>query len=753
MNTSFAALNRNDRGSVLVTTVLLLAIAGIALGSMLTAQITFSRNGDATHRFDIATYLANAGVDAAVVRLNAESDGNIAYDESQHYFSQTNQFDASDWGFQTTLSVTTNYHNLVTSIGRFRGVTVQVQSEVTLGQGSRNLHALYAHALFAGNSSHTNYTLEVGGTGTGADFVKGDVYSGSNVTVSGDAKLRLPEILVDTNGDHIAGIGELWTNAFATQTFTNGLTASAFTAYSNSMAPYMSKVYNNGHYDYGEAFRDTIGNGQYDLGEPFTDLNGNGIRDVGDDFIDKNSNGVYDVGETVVDHGNGRYDAGEEWVEDSTHKIGTTKVRVNGRWDGVGGYWKSTSGVWSWISNSTTKAWAAEVYEDVGDGVYQPAEPYEDQNGVYDPGEAYIDDRNSVYDYGTTAPGTVSGMPTPGPGQVANNGNNDVIDPPDLVHMYYSVSKTASQPIDALSRWGNDVTVNATAYGSAIAIADASRPQHIFIRNPPVGTSGSVSSGGKTIYKRSYTTITNSSGQRVDDYFFEDPADASYNTTVSAGAIDGIAETAPMYITVGADANSKLYYVDGNVYIHSPQVKSFRFRNPGTRITIVANGNITISDEFYYNADYPAGLTYATLDSTVVKNPSDVLCLIALKNANCPANSGNILIGDQQFGTGGSIHAMLYAENDFVDNNLNTVDQAFISVFGNMTAGNRIRLNRTSGSGLYRTRLDVTLDERIRNGEVIIPGVPHPIGSQRSIFLDTAWHKMPGTWSSWSRLQ
>jgi hypothetical protein len=745
MKTLLAEQRRHDRGSVLITTVLLLAIAGITLGSMLTSQISYSRNAEATHQIDMAGYLADAGLNAAVVRLNAESVGNISYAESRKYFSQTNTLTASDWGFQTQLSTTTNWKNIVVSTGRYQGRQVQAQSEVTLGAGQRNMHALYAHALFAGNSGgSTNYTLQVGGTGTSADFVKGDAYSGKNISLSGDSRLRLPEILTDTNFDGLCGIGETWTNAYATQTFTNGLTAAAFATYSNSMAPNMSKVYNNGHYDFGEAFRDTIGNGVYDLGEPFTDVNGNGNRDTGDGFIDKNGNGRYDTGETVVDHGNGRYDTGEEWVEDSTHKISGKTVRVNGRWDKFGGYWKNGT---TWTSNNTTKAWSAEAYEDVGDGVYQAEEPYEDQNGVYDAGEQYIDDRNSVYDYGTQAPGTITGMPAPGAGQKAATGGNAVIDPPDLVHMYYGTSKTSEQPLDALSRWGNDVAVTASDYTSA-AITDGTRPEHIFVRNPP--RSGSVSSGGKTIYGRTYTPVTNSANQRVDDYFLEDPSDTTYNTSVSADSIDGSAQTAPMYLNVRSEANSKVYYVDGNLYIHHPQVYSMRFRQPGTLITIVASGNITISDEFYYNADYAANLTPSTMNSTVANNPKDSLCLIALKNPAC-TNSGNIYIGDAQFGTGGSIHAMLYAENDFVDNNLNTASQPYISIFGNMTAGNQVRLNRpASGS---RTRLDVTLDERIRNGELIAPGLPHPVGAQRSIIIDTAWHKVPGTWSSWSRLQ
>jgi hypothetical protein len=96
---------------------------------------------------------------------------------------------------------------------------------------------------------------------------------------------------------------------------------------------------------------------------------------------------------------------------------------------------------------------------------------------------------------------------------------------------------------------------------------------------------------------------------------------------------------------------------------------------------------------------------------------------------------------------------MLYAENDFVDNNLDTTGQPYISIFGNMTSGNQIRLNRLSGSGHIRTRLDISLDERIRNGTIIIPGLPHPLGSERSIELETAWRMIPGTWSSWSFLR
>jgi hypothetical protein len=318
--------------------------------------------------------------------------------------------------------------------------------------------------------------------------------------------------------------------------------------------------------------------------------------------------------------------------------------------------------------------------------------------------------------------------------------------------MFYHLDRNGVEPFGALSRWGNDVVVSSNDYGTAKAIVDLNKPEHIFIRNPP--TSGSTSSGGKTIYGRTYSVLMNSAGKRLDDYFLEDPTDSTYNSYDTSKEIDGTVNTAPMYLNVTDSGNNKLYFVDGNVYLHNPQAYSLRFKKPGTRITIVANGNITISDEFYYNADYASGLTRANMNSTIVNNPSDILCLIALKNPAYPTNTGNIYIGDAQFGTGGSIHAMLYAENDFVDNNLNTTDQSFISIFGNMTAGNQIRLNRTVGYGQYRTRLDVTLDERVRDGKIIVPGLPHPVGTDRPLPpKEVAWQVLPGTWNSFSFLK
>jgi hypothetical protein len=757
-------------GSVLVTSVVMLTLAGITVASVLTAALSYTRQTERAYDREKASFLADAGLRAALVKLNAYSEGNISYNQSRGYFASSNSMDAANWGFTTSVSLNTNGNNMVVSTGRYGSQSVDVQAEVSLGAGSRSIHALYAHALFAGDSDGDgSYVLQVGGTGSGADFVNGDTYSGNDIAVSGDAELRLPEELtVDADGDGIYDPStDSYRNSYAATVFTNPLSQAAFDAYVASMAGHTSKLYSNGKYDFGEAFVDTIGNGRYDLGEPFTDLNGNGVRDPGDEFTDLNGNGVWDPGEPFVDFGNGVYDEGEEWTDDPN-----MPERQNGRYDGPDGYWEQQgSGYWEWYRcgwwwcrrwvESSEWVWVevpglpGEQFEDTGDGVYYAGEPYIDQNGVYDEGEAYFDDRNEMYDYGTQAPGTITGMPSPGPGQRAATGGDPSIDSPDLVHMYYELDRNGTEPGDALVRWGHDVAVEAADYGGNIAINNTAAPEHIFLRNPPYSGNTYVWSDGAQIYKRSYTPITDDVGNRVDDYFLEDPTDPTFNSNPSAYRIaqNDSSRTCTMLINVRPEHNMKLYFIDGNLYMHSPRAYSMRFREPGTRITIVARGNITISDEFYYNADYPVNLQYADMDSTVVNNPQDALCLIAIKNPNCTNNSGNIFIGDEQFGTGGSIHAMLYAENDFVDNNLNTVDQQFISVFGNMSAGNQVALNRQTGGGYYRTRLDVTLDNRIRDGEIIVPGLPHPVGGQRAIQVDTAWHMVTGTWSSWSSLQ
>ena len=410
MKKTIHSMRSNREGSVLVTAVIMLAIAALTVGLILAATMTYSKQREVAYDREKAAFLADAGLRAALVKLNVDSEGNISYGQSKQYFVDTSSFTINDWGFNTRVTVATNGQNMLLSTGQYGSHEVSVQAKVSLGAGSRTNHALYAHALFAGNSSgDTNYVLKVGGVGAGADFVNGDVYSGQDIELTGDSLLRLPEAFVnDFDGDGICDPGtDTWVNAYAAQVFTSPLSSNDFAAYKASMQPNMHGVYNNG---------------QYDEGEAFVDANG---------------------------------------------------------------------------------------------------------NGVYDGGEEYVDDRNSVYDYGTEATGKIVGMPAPGPGQRAATGGDAHIDSPDLAHMYYAVNRNDPQPAGALARWGNDIAVTAADYGSETAITTLSRPEHIFVRNPP--TQGSVNSGGATIHARTYTYLYDTNGARIDDYFLEDPADSTYD--------------------------------------------------------------------------------------------------------------------------------------------------------------------------------------------------------------------------------
>ncbi len=765
-------LKQSKQGSVMITTIIMLGIVGMTIGLLVAGLQTDAKLAQHNNYREKAILLADAGLRAGIWKMNAANDSTISYKQSQAYFANHAAFGDADWGFVTETRILEGSNIVLVSTGIYQDKQQEVQASMKLGSGSRSVHALYSHALYAGNSSgNSSYTLEIGGmgsyviedgsTGSYVDFVKGDVYSGGHLSVSGYTKLRLPEIINEVIYDDIYDpFTETYQDAFAVAFFSNGLTQAAYDAYVSSVSDYSGTFYNNGVYDYGEAYVDDEGNGRYDLGESFYDANGNGVRDAGDGYVDNNNNEIYDAGiDTIIDNGNGMWDAGEEWVDNTG---GKHNKRRNGRYDPAGGFYNRngnwTTRYWKRGRLKYCSSWPAEDFEDTGNNSFEPGEPWVDDNGIWDEGEEYLDDRNGEYDYGTQAYGTIWGMPSPGPGQRASTGGDSLISPPDLEHMFYHVSKDDYQPSGALTRWGHDVAVTASDYYSnGKLITDSSKPEHIFTRNIRRSPSGQGNGyyrdtiSGVTVRSREYDYVYDDNGNRVDDYFLEDPTDYYYTRTDGNNSIDGTSYTSPSYINVKPEHNSKLYYVEGNVYLHASPTYCMMFKQPGTRITIVAKGNITISDEFYYNADYDSNLDRSNVDSTIVKNPSDALCLIALKNDDC-SNSGNIFIGDAAHGTGGSIHAMLYAENDFVDNNLNTRGQPFISIFGNMSAGNHIQLNRPSSGS--RTRLDVTLDERIRDGEIIIPGLPHSIGSgERSIQIDTEWTMLPGTWESWSMIK
>lgn len=229
------------------------------------------------------------------------------------------------------------------------------------------------------------------------------------------------------------------------------------------------------------------------------------------------------------------------------------------------------------------------------------------------------------------------------------------------------------------------------AGGSAYQLP-SSHPAHIFRLNP----------SDRTTETRSTTK---------DDYFLEDP----YETLRVDRSQDG---TDP-YILSFPDSTPRVYYIDGNLWIHNRRSYSLAFSSPSgpAKATIVVSGNIYISDNLFYR-----------------DRALDGVAFIALRDESVP-DSGNVYFGDPSFGTLSSMDAFLFAENNFHDNNLSASGSNYIDLFGTMSAGNQVRIDR--GRGDSHSRLTVNWDDRLLTGALTLPGIPE--ANQRLSFRRSAW--------------
>jgi hypothetical protein len=126
-------------------------------------------------------------------------------------------------------------------------------------------------------------------------------------------------------------------------------------------------------------------------------------------------------------------------------------------------------------------------------------------------------------------------------------------------------------------------------------------------------------------------------------------------------------------------------------------------------------------------------------DNILYQNPAtDGVAIIAMKDPNV-SDSGNIYFGDSVFGTLEEMDAFMYAENNFVDTNLNSSGSAHITVKGTMSAGNQININRDYGGS--HTRLDLTFDPRVKDGTLALPELPALLGGTQAhqYVIATQW--------------
>ncbi|MCB9883407.1 MAG: hypothetical protein H6834_16595 [Planctomycetes bacterium] len=154
----------------------LFLLAGFAF-SLVTVTTSSNKEQLTIDRSVKLWYLAEAACQHAVIDLGNGGSGNVgsssvpvAFGHGAYWAVTTDNGD----GTYTT-----------TGVGSWGGERISVQA--LIGPAS----TIFSSAMYAGNRSEDpNYTLEFGGTGTTADLINGDIYSGGNITVSGDADMN-----------------------------------------------------------------------------------------------------------------------------------------------------------------------------------------------------------------------------------------------------------------------------------------------------------------------------------------------------------------------------------------------------------------------------------------------------------------------------------------------------------------------------------------------------------------------------------
>lgn len=256
-------------------------------------------------------------------------------------------------------------------------------------------------------------------------------------------------------------------------------------------------------------------------------------------------------------------------------------------------------------------------------------------------------------------------------------------------------------------------TYESNAAGGSAWQLPESNQAHIFRKNPSDRTS-------------------ETSATVKDDFFLEDPHEPLRTDSSSDGSNAYQVTLAGVSGEPGTNSNQKVFFIDGNLWIHNYKTMSLQFGHSdpnGLQVTFVVKGNIYISDNLYYS-----------------NKAEDGVAFIAMKDAGVP-DSGNIYFGDPKFGTLERMYAYLYAEHDFYDVNLSATGSAKVELHGNMTAGNHVRIRRDYTSKIdgedvvQHSKLMVDFDERVADGELDLPGLPRTPAASGAVFEVLSWRE------------
>jgi len=174
-------IGRGDSGSASVIALLVVVTMIGVSGAVLAVSMRGQTERVSAVADEQALYAARAGVAHAVANLTAGDAGAIGAPDMP--------VDFGGGDYWTTIEL--NDADLeegmirVTSVGRAQTRSHAVEAIVQAPVGG-----IYQNAIFAGNSSgDATYKLDLGGKGDQADLVDGDIYSGQDVTMAGDAKV------------------------------------------------------------------------------------------------------------------------------------------------------------------------------------------------------------------------------------------------------------------------------------------------------------------------------------------------------------------------------------------------------------------------------------------------------------------------------------------------------------------------------------------------------------------------------------
>ena len=218
---------------------------------------------------------------------------------------------------------------------------------------------------------------------------------------------------------------------------------------------------------------------------------------------------------------------------------------------------------------------------------------------------------------------------------------------------------------------------------------------------------------------------TETASTEKDDYFLEDPyepvrvdpsQDGSDPYPISLSGVGG----AP-----GPSGTQKVYYIDGNLWLHNKRSYSFEFAGgdaSGIQVTFVVEGNVYFSDNLFYEDAVKDGVVFIAMKDPAV------------------ADSGNIYFGDPTFGTLRQMQAYMYAEDTFHDVNLDASGSTIVEVDGIMSAGNEVDIQRDYGT--QHTKLRVDFDPRISEGTLSMPGLPPWTNTGGGGFSVVSWRRV-----------